>query len=354
MKQRKDGRWYKTVITNDRRVYFYSSEKTEKMAVKDIERQMVEYSRKERKTKLFESVADNWFEEHSEKLSFTTADKYKPHIKFIKEYFLGTYIEDITPNDIKNIIMRRINMGYSQKTVQHTLSVLKMIFEYACINRLIHDNPCMYIKVPQNLPKSKRLIPTKQDIETIKTSIDKPFGLFAYLILYTGLRRGEALALTYSDIDFKRKRISINKSIYFQGNKPHLKQPKTQAGKREVILLDCLAKHLPRNKIGLVFTDNGLPLMQHKFFKYWKDYQSATGLDITAHQIRHAYCSYILHDIGVDVKTAQYLMGHADISTTQNIYTQITSDNLKKTEELLNDRLSGCTLMEKRYNLTTF
>lgn len=348
MKQRKDGRWCRSVKIDNKRVFFYSLEKTEKKAAKDIERQMVEYSQKEQKTKLFETVADNWYEEHSEKLSYTTADKYKPHLKFIKEYFSDMYINDITPNDVKHIISRRINMNYSQKTVQHTLSVMKMIFEYACINQLIRDNPCAYIKVPQNLPKTKRLIPTKQDIETIKSSIDKPFGLFAYFLLYTGLRRGEALALTYNDIDFKKKRISINKSVYFQGNKPYLKEPKTQAGKREVILLDCLAAHLPRNKIGLVFTDNGSHLMQHQFFKYWKDYQHITGLDITAHQIRHAYCSYILHDMGVDVKTAQYLMGHADISTTQNIYTQITTDNLRRTEELLNIKLSNAQMTKKR------
>ena len=105
---------------------------------------------------------------------------------------------------------------------------------------------------------------------------------------------------------------------------------------------------MPKNKIGLVFSDDGSHLAQHKFDKHWKEYQEATGLKITPHQIRHAYCSYILHDMGVDVKTAQYLMGHADISTTQNIYTQITEDNLSKTETLLNKKISKCCQVSER------
>lgn len=342
MKKRKDGRWCKTVTIGGERVYFYSIEPTEKKAVIDIEKQMVSYQGKIKRGKTFKEVAEEWEKEHSKKLSYTTAEKYKPHISFANDFFKDAYLKDIKANDVKNLIYRRINLNYSQKTVQHTLSVVKMIFEYACINGLIRENPCTYIKVPQNLPKQKRLIPTPEDIETIKTSIGKPFGLFAYFLLYTGLRRGEALALTYKDIDFKRKRITINKSVFFKGNKPCLKEPKTEAGKREIILLDCLLEKLPKNKIGLVFSDDGSHLMQHKFTKHWKDYQEATGLTITPHQIRHAYCSYILHDKGIDVKTAQYLMGHADISTTQNIYTQITQDNLAKTATKLNTQLSAC------------
>ena len=63
MKQRKDGRWCRSVKIDNKRVFFYSLEKTEKKAAKDIERQMIEYSQKEQKTKLFETVADNWYEE---------------------------------------------------------------------------------------------------------------------------------------------------------------------------------------------------------------------------------------------------------------------------------------------------
>ena len=341
--KRKDGRYCTSRTINGERVFFYSSERTEKKAEKDIENQMLAYQgkiEKELKGKTFEYVADEWENEHSKKLAYSTAAKYKPHISFAKEYFKDRYIVEITANDVKNLIAYRVKLNYSQKTVQHTLSVVKMIFEYACINGLIRDNPCIYIKVPQNLPKKKRLIPVKTDIDVIKNSTDKTFGLFAYFLLYTGLRRGEALALTYKDIDVKNKRITINKSVYFEGNKPKLKDPKTMAGKRIVILLDCLLDMLPKKRIGLIFGENGKHLPQHRFEKLWKDYQKETGLTITPHQIRHAYCSYILHDMGVDVKTAQYLMGHADISTTQNIYTQITDDNLAMTESRLNHLLS--------------
>ena len=154
--EKKDGRWAKPVTLNGKRIFLYSSAKTERQTERDISHQMTEYTAKEEKGNLFEEAADEWVDEHSKKLAYSTAEKYKPHIKFAKQYFVEIYIKDITANDIKNFISYRIKLNYSQKTVQHTLSVVKMMFEYACINGLIRDNPCTYIKIPQNLPKTKR------------------------------------------------------------------------------------------------------------------------------------------------------------------------------------------------------
>lgn len=123
--EKKDGRWAKSVTLNGKRIFFYSSSKTERHAERDIANQMTEYTAKEEKGKLFEEVADEWEDEHSKKLAYSTAEKYKPHIKFAKQYFVEIYIKDITANDIKNFISYRIKLNYSQKTVQHTLSVVK-------------------------------------------------------------------------------------------------------------------------------------------------------------------------------------------------------------------------------------
>ena len=82
--------------------------------------------------------------------------------------------------------------------------------------------------------------------------------------------------------------------------------------------------------------------MRKSTFKHrWARYQQETGLIITPHQLRHAFASYILFDAGIDVKTAQSLLGHSDITTTQNIYTQITNNHQVATADKINDFVNG-------------
>jgi integrase len=221
------------------------------------------------------------------------------------------------------------------------MSVLNMIFRYACIEGYIRENPAQYVTVPQGLPKNPRKIPTKEEIEIVKNSTSAPFGILAYTLLHLGLRKGEILALEATDIDRKNNRVYINKSVYFKGNQPFTKLPKTRAGKRVVVLPQCLKDVLPKQHIGLIFPGKNGLMTASEFQLGWEKYQKETGLNITPHQLRHAYASYILHDSKIDVKTAQYLMGHADISTTQNIYTQITEQALSDANRLISEHLLG-------------
>ena len=163
----------------------------------------------------------------------------------------------------------------------------------------------------------------------IKNSLDKTFGLFAYLIYYTGCRRGEALALRYEDIDRKAKKVRITKSAYYIGARPYIKSPKTEAGDRVVPLLSALASALPNKKHGYIFSDDGgeSPLMNHRVTRLYAAYQTESGVTVTPHEIRHGYAT-ALHDAGVDYKTAQTLLGHAQLSTTMDIYTDVLDNTI--------------------------
>ena len=166
-------------------------------------------------------------------------------------------------------------------------------------------------------------------------------GLLAVFFFYTGLRKGETLALTFGDIDRERARIRVTKSVYFINNTPKLKKPKTAAGIREVIVPNMLLELLPSGeKDEYVFGESPADLMrQHFFDKAWAHWQKETGLDLTAHQLRHGYAT-LLHEAGIDVKDAQDLLGHADASTTQNIYTEVSHTRREKTAKILNDYLT--------------
>ena len=181
---------------------------------------------------------------------------------------------------------------------------------------------------------------TEEEVSKVNNNTDKIFGLFPYFLLYTGLRKGEALALQYKDIDLIHNIIKVDKSVYYIDCKPRVKSPKTVAGKRNVILLECLKNRLPKgNPNDYVFCypgDSQRMMTDDMFRRLWRKYVNETGLaGVTAHMLRHSYAT-ILFEAGIEAKDAQALMGHSDISTTNNIYTHIREKRMLDTAEKLN------------------
>ena len=162
------------------------------------------------------------------------------------------------------------------------------------------------------------------------------FGIFAYFLLYTGCRRGEALALRYEDIDYENKTILINKSLYWQGNKAEIKSTKTKAGTRSIILLDALAAKLPKGT-GYVFGGDA-PLTNTAFRRRWDKYIKISGVTATCHQLRHLFAT-ILYECGIDEKLAQELLGHSSITVTRNVYTHIRRQHLSAAAQMLNEKI---------------
>ena len=342
MKKRSDGRWTKSVTINGKRVFFYSTAATERQAIKDIEKQMLEYQGKEERGKTLNEVIDNWMSVHFEDLEYNTQKYYNASIKQIKQYFGSTQIKSIEPADIKRFMSYLENQKYSLKTVKARKLALNLIFNYALGEKEISSNPCAGIKIPKHLKKTRREAPDEQELQTVISNLDTEFGFFAYFILYTGLRRGEALALQYSDIDFENKTITVNKSVFHKSNVPYVKTPKTAAGIRTVILLDNLIPHLKnrkktKDKNELVFGNSNNELLTNGQFQgLWERYTRLAGLDITPHQLRHGYAT-ILFEAGIDEKDAQELMGHTTIQLTRDIYTHISKTRKKLTAERLNN-----------------
>ena len=177
-------------------------------------------------------------------------------------------------------------------------------------------------------------------MKIVKNSTDCTFGLLAYFLMYTGLRKGELLALQWKDIDFEKKEIYITKSVCHHNNVPHIKTPKTDSGNRTIMLLDCLSDKLKELKeqtpTNYIFSGSDTPLTNSQFQCRWEKYQKESGLKITAHQLRHTFAT-ILFEANIDVKDAQNIMGHSDISVTQNIYTHIRKKRMQDTANKLNN-----------------
>lgn len=359
MLKRADGRWQEQIKLPGmaKPKYFYG--KTQK----EVKQKMAEWRQEQTQGKRFEAAADAWEVWHTDRVEYNTAQSYVAAMKRTKEHFAGRYIHDIGPDEIDAYIRWLAGRGFSRRTVQVHLDMLNMIYDYAILNRWAESNPCHPVKVPPGLPKGKRELPTEDQIQRVRDGLDVEFGLFPFMLLHTGLRRGELLALRWEDIDRENKLIRVTKSVYFVGTAPKVKAPKTEAGHRTVVLLDVLADVLPENGEGYVFGGKE-PLSKAEVERNWRHWCRAVGLaraevkpyhnkhhgkeydglrwkpEITPHQLRHAFAT-ILFDAGVDVKDAQDILGHASIQITRDIYTHIRQERRAATAEMLNRFLSG-------------
>lgn len=326
MTKRKDGRWQESVTINGKRRYFYGKTKAE--VLKNINA----YKEKESNGKTFSDVADEWWIEHESDVEYNTKKAYTAPYNAAKEWFGGAYVKDISAENVKRYVDYLATKKYGRRTIVHRLMVVKMIFSFAVVNGCIQTNPAREITVPQKLKSGTREIASDKDIEIIKKSYDAPFGSFAYWALYTGCRKGELLALTWDDVHVDEGYISVNKSAYFENGKPRLKSTKTKSGVRDVPILKALKSKIVPGK-GYVFKGRDGGMLTEKAIRIrWDKYVKATGISCTVHQLRHAYAT-LLYESEIPVLDAQLLLGHANASTTQDIYTHIRNsrkDEIRK------------------------
>lgn len=291
----------------------------------------------------FQRVAEEWRNEHFFEISGGTQISYTPAYNRAVEEFGKRELKSIQPLDVKRFLERLAKQRYSAQTVRVQRIVLNLIFKNAVLNGYTDFNPVSAVSVPRNLPKAKRELPSDADIQCVLTSVEKPFGLFAILLLLTGCRRGEALALQWRDVDFNNRILHITKSVNYSGDNQNVpilsSHPKSDAGIRMVALLDELYNLLleeSKGKAEDAFLFGGeKPLTKSEFRNRWNSYLKATGIDITPHQLRHAYAT-LLYDAGIDEKVAQGLMGHSTIALTRDIYTHVRQSRLDSAAASLN------------------
>ncbi len=289
----------------------------------------------------FGIIADNWLEGHEAEVSHYTIEGYKAPVKSLKEEFENRLIKEITPLDLQRFLNELGKKGYAKHTIALRKIVASQIFDYAILKDLIKINPATTVKLPKNAPTKKRELPDDKDIEIVRQSIDTEFGLFAYLILYTGCRRGEALALTYDDIDFENNTIDINKVVVFEYGKPKIyNRAKSKDGIRTIPLLVPLKNVLNNKGTGYIFNDNNQPLTLSQFNMLWRKYKKATGINLSPHQLRHAFAT-ICFDAGLTAKDASKILGHSKIELTLDVYTHIKQSRTQETAQKLNNYLNN-------------
>ena len=317
--KRPDGRCVKTITDprTGKRVYFYG--KTER----EINRKIMEYSQKLEMGRTFIEVSADWWDEAEASLAYQSQKSYRAALRRAESHFNDRPVKDIKPKDINALLRLLAAQGYAQKTIANQKLVINLVFDYALREGDVDTNPCASVKPPKDTKKGTRTAATATDEEIIKKSAD--VWLFPYIAIMTGMRKGEILALQWKDIDFENNIIQVTKSIYHEGDSPRVKSPKTEAGSRVVPLLQPLKERLAaipqKCPDHFIISDDGeKPLTNRRYITEYTRFQRETGVTCTAHQLRHSFAT-IAFECGVPVKSVQEILGHKQLSTTMDLYT---------------------------------
>jgi integrase len=310
----------------------------------EVDRKMLEWSAARERGKLIKEIFGEWEAEYLATLEYTTQKGYHAAIERVKQKVGNRSIKSITAQEIKDHLTELVKDKKSQKTVRTLLLIYSLVFSFAAEKGYITDNVCQNVKMPKHIkPPVPREAATETDEETIKKNVT--LWLLPYFLLYTGARKGEALAIQHKDINKSTMTISVTKSVYFKINEPHIKAPKTEKSYREIPILKPLLEHLPDGdpEAFLFSTDGGkTPLTKSEYQRRWEAYKKKTGISCTAHQLRHSYAT-LLYDSDVDVKDAQDLLGHATEAMTRDRYTHIRKSRRQATTDKINARVTANT-----------
>ena len=329
--KRRDGRLVKSISVDGKRIYFYGTTERE------INKKIIEFSEKKEKGELFKSIAEDWWDEHCDTLGYQTRRGYVTAMNRAISEFDNVHIATIETKDVSDFLRNLALQGYSQKTVNNHKLVLNLIFKFAILKGIIKYNPCENAKIKKGLPKAKRSSASLNDEEIIKNN--KDLWLVPYIALNTGLRKGELIGLKWKDIDFENNLIHVERSTYFKGNQTIEKSTKTEAGERIIPLIKPLKEELlklpDRKRNHYVCTNSAKTLNSYHYEKLMKEYKEKTGMSCTLHQLRHSFTS-ICVEAGLPPKTIQEILGHAQISTTMDIYADFRKKSLDVAIDTLN------------------
>ena len=275
-------------------------------------------------------------------------------------------IKDIKLRDLKDVELQQIVNELIKKGNHRAAEIFKstihQMLDQAVKSNLLFRNVAANIVLPKRQKMPKRALTDEEIREITELPLTSQARAFIYLMLYCGLRRGEAWALTKNDIDLENKTVTVNKTVCFEtteevGKKRVIKidTPKSKSANRTIpmpdVLSDYMTKYLKTIK-GLYLFCGDL-MTESKFKQMWyegfiKVYNQSKGgtkdlkvisPDITPHIFRHTYAT-TLYNAGVDVKTAQYLLGHATIQMTLDIYTHLQKGKEMEAIQKINEHIN--------------
>lgn len=295
--------------------------------------------------KTFSEISILWKEEKRKYVKLSTISVYSIILENHLLVSFGNCTKVIEEAAIQDFVLEKLNTGLSHKTVKDFIIVFKMVYRYGVkIGAFEHRDWEIKYPVAQekngidvlSITNQRKLISYLGDNFTFR-------NLGILLCLHTGMRIGEICALKWSDIDIVRGVLSVNRTIeriyIIDGTAKHteliISTPKTQNSVREIPLsgeLTRLLRPLKRvvNNDFFVLTNGDKPTEPRTYRNYYKSVLGLLGIPVLKfHGLRHSFATRCIES-QCDYKTVSVILGHANISTTLNLYVHPNFEQKKR------------------------
>lgn len=292
----------------------------------------------------FADYYQRWYETYKKDgLAEVTGNRYKIFSKVIRSHFKDRMLKDVKRSDYQQFI-NWYGKSHAISSVSKLNGSVRACVNYAIDDDIIRKDFTTRVRLVANSNKEYRVEYLNHDeLIILKKAVFNHIGgpsVTPYMILtaiYTGMRKSEIQALTWSDIDFLHSTISINKS-WDEKNKS-FKDTKTKASNRTIpvprVLLDTLS-NLKANKSTLVFKNSlGTVPTSNALNKMLRSIMKDAGISKNGfhfHSLRHVHVAYLISK-GVDIYAISKRLGHSDITITLKVYSYLIDEYKAKNDK---------------------
>jgi integrase len=354
------GRWVGAItLASGKRAVFYGATKEDaKKAIKKAQARLDVGAPPTDAKALLSTVVTGWI------ASTLEASDRKPSTKatyatllrsqVLTDGIAGNALANLKRSHVEALTVRMRTKGCSPSTIRQTYTVLRAVLETAVRDNLLASNPAAKVNRPGVPRVEARCLSIAEVSVLLEATKDSRYAPLLRLLVATGLRRGEALALRWRDVDLSRGVLHIRGTLSRVGGQLVISEPKTERSRRDVPLSPATVELLKSVKVnqaaerlkagsmwvetGHVFTtEDGQPCDPRNALRAVTTAAKASGLTgVGLHTLRHSAAT-AMPEAGVPLRTVSELLGHASVAVTGDIYGHVSTEGARSAV----DRLSA-------------
>lgn len=294
----------------------------------------------------FRSFVQEWEAQAHPTLKYATQEHYKYVVNsHLLPVFGNVQLRLISRESIQMFLAGKLKEGLSWRTVKHCRTTLGTILGTAEFWGYIEDNPVRKTRLPRRGLQPEKTVLTPEQLSSLLEKLPEPSRSLVWLLLLTGLRIGELLALRWQDVDLQAGLLRVCRTLY----EGHFDEPKTRSSVRTVPLsakgVEILTNVRPRTfKLdALVFcTKKDTPLCRRNLRNRQLDplCEELMIPKIGWHSLRHSNAT-LLDAVGTPLGTVQSLLGHSSPEITRGTYSHSLPAGAKEAVQKVEDLLTG-------------
>ncbi len=368
LRLRKDGRWEGRVVVgyDDKGLPItknVTAKTKEECAIK-LERLIEQYGKPTEKINSempFGEWIDFWYQTYCKHtIRTTTQIEYENRIyQHIIPEIGNIQLNQLTQSDLQQFYAREksggrkirvetYGSGLSDRVIRAIHANCRSALEKAVQEDLIKTNPAIGCKLPPKMSREMKVLTRDEIIRFLNRAKEEDYYELFLLELATGMRRGEILALKWSDLNFKTGELRIERQVNVIHGEPIISEPKTKSSIRTAILSSSLLKILSEYRKNInsewIFPspiDDAKPRNPPAVRKRLQLILGRAGCTkVRFHDLRHTFATMALEN-GMDIKSLSTMLGHISSETTIDIYSHVTDTMRQQAAVKIDRKISG-------------